>query len=134
MGHWHFQNFFGIFESLGITSCSGYQRKATGEHATENRSPKAKSSTPSTSIMLLLAAKIVRNKSLFAMQCTMHSLCCWVSSAPLSGRTMESPQVRPAPLLLGFPPLWSLADNYSKRLFIPFDTIASVTIYKENCI
>lgn len=63
----------GSSESLSIIACSGYQRKAIGEQGIENRSPKAKSSTPSTSIMFLLAAKIVRNKSLFEMQCTMHS-------------------------------------------------------------
>lgn len=133
VGHWHCQDCC-IFESLGITACSGYQRKAIGEQGIENRPSKAKASTPSTSIMLPPAAKTVRNNSLFEMQCTTRSVYCWVSSACLSGRTMESPQVGPAPLLSGFPVLLGLADNYSKRLLIPSDAITSAAIYKEKCI
>jgi len=68
------------------------------------------------------------------MQCSMHSVRCWVSAASLSDRTVESPQVSPDPLLLGFSALPSMADNYNKRLFIPFDTIAFAAIYKEKCI
>lgn len=118
----------GTFESLVIIVCSGYQIKAMGEQGIESRSLKAKFSTPSTSVMLRLEAKIVRNKSLFETQCTMQSVYCWISSASLSGRTMENPQVSPAPLLLGFPALLSLADNCSKRLFVPLDATASAAI------
>ena len=132
MGHWHCQDCCGTFDSLAITACSGYQRAAIREQGIENRSPKAKSSNPSTSIMLLLAAKIVRNKSLFEMQCTMHSVYCWVSSASLSGRTMESPQVSPAPLLLGFPALPSWLTTTAKGCSFLLTQLLLLQFIKRN--
>lgn len=61
----------------------------------------------------------------------MHCALCVLLGLPsLSGRAIENFQVRPC--MVGFLALLSLADYYSKRLLVPFDTTTSAAIYEEK--
>lgn len=68
-----------------------------------------------------------RNRN--AMHC---ALCVLLGLPSLPGRAIENFQVRPAPCMVGFSALLSLADYYSKRLLVPFDTTTSAAIYEEK--